>query len=534
MTQVELPQLSLQRYVDLVKRRRWHLLPVSLLGLVVGGLVAFLIPRYYVAETTIEHQAVSGLMEDLEEDPFAQIVDSAIDTIPLAVADAMEKLKWPEALLADPAERTLFVKDVASWVKPTDGNYKKQRSYALLRVTYRDQDGKRAAAFLNCLIQTWIKKRVDELREPAERARLLANEEQSRWEGAYNQLQADKQELERRYGVAPDFDLSVQAKVLSDRTDAQQALRKDLREREVKRDLLRVSVAKDRADLLLMPERVPPDLQALSLAAKAVPEVQQLNGLILVEKLFALGLRADSKFAASSQRRVAQAEAQLQQLLVGPLVDAEGLMPNLARVALLEKLAKDEAALAVLELETAKLDSDIKQEAVKLANLSEGFVQLDKKKRDLEAADTNKKAAVLDLKTQEATLAKLTSELPVRQLEQANVPPHPTDPNILIVALIGCLLGLGVAIGLILLLDMMQGSYKTIDDVERGLAVPVLGGMSHLETEEERVTGARGGRRAAIAAFAIVGLVVVVVTIFYVDPVRLPPVVRDLLAMLLG
>ena len=37
MTQVELPQLSLQRYVDLVKRRRWQLVPVSLLGLVIGA-----------------------------------------------------------------------------------------------------------------------------------------------------------------------------------------------------------------------------------------------------------------------------------------------------------------------------------------------------------------------------------------------------------------------------------------------------------------------------------------------------------------
>ena len=51
---VELPQLSLQRYVDLVRRRRWQLVPVSLLGLLVGAVVAFLIPRYYVAEATFE------------------------------------------------------------------------------------------------------------------------------------------------------------------------------------------------------------------------------------------------------------------------------------------------------------------------------------------------------------------------------------------------------------------------------------------------------------------------------------------------
>jgi hypothetical protein len=64
--------------------------------------------------------------------------------------------------------------------------------------------------------------------------------------------------------------------------------------------------------------------------------------------------------------------------------------------------------------------------------------------------------------------------------------------------------------------------------------VPVLGGLSHLETAEERQAVARSRRRAAAAAFGFVGLVVVVVTIFYVAPTRLPPVVRDLLALLLG
>ena len=55
MTQIEVPQISLQRYVDLLKRRRWQVIPVSLLGLLVGGLVAFFIPRYYVADVTVDY-----------------------------------------------------------------------------------------------------------------------------------------------------------------------------------------------------------------------------------------------------------------------------------------------------------------------------------------------------------------------------------------------------------------------------------------------------------------------------------------------
>ena len=36
MTQLDLPQISLQRYLDLLRRRRWQVIPVSLLGLLIG------------------------------------------------------------------------------------------------------------------------------------------------------------------------------------------------------------------------------------------------------------------------------------------------------------------------------------------------------------------------------------------------------------------------------------------------------------------------------------------------------------------
>jgi len=45
MTQADLPQLSLRRYVDLVKRRRWQVVPISLLGLLIGGSRACSWPR---------------------------------------------------------------------------------------------------------------------------------------------------------------------------------------------------------------------------------------------------------------------------------------------------------------------------------------------------------------------------------------------------------------------------------------------------------------------------------------------------------
>jgi hypothetical protein len=138
------------------------------------------------------------------------------------------------------------------------------------------------------------------------------------------------------------------------------------------------------------------------------------------------------------------------------------------------------------------------------------------------------------LREADVLLGQLGRQQTIKQIGKANPPPHPTEPNILVIALIGCALGLGVAIGLILLLDLLQGTFKTIEDVERAVTVPVLGGMSHLETDADRQVSARRRRRVSVTAGAFVTLCVAIVIIFYVDPTRLPPIVRDLLALLLG
>ena len=40
MSNFEVPQISLTRYVDLLKRRRWQVVPVSLIGLLLGGFLS--------------------------------------------------------------------------------------------------------------------------------------------------------------------------------------------------------------------------------------------------------------------------------------------------------------------------------------------------------------------------------------------------------------------------------------------------------------------------------------------------------------
>ena len=104
----------------------------------------------------------------------------------------------------------------------------------------------------------------------------------------------------------------------------------------------------------------------------------------------------------------------------------------------------------------------------------------------------------------------------------------------MLVALLGCVIGLFAATALVLLLDVIQGSFKTVEDVEKSLTVPVLGGVSHLETEMQRRLAVRSRRRATLVAAAFLTLTGGVVLLYYFDPTRLPPFVRHMLSMVLG
>ena len=85
----------------------------------------------------------------------------------------------------------------------------------------------------------------------------------------------------------------------------------------------------------------------------------------------------------------------------------------------------------------------------------------------------------------------------------------------------------GISSGLILLFDVLQSTYKTFDDVARSLPVPALGGISHLELEEDiRASKVRRLKITVVTVF-VLALVGAVFALYLVDPVRLPTWLRD-------
>lgn len=534
MTQVDLPQLSLRRYVDLVKRRRWQVVPVSLLGLLVGGVVAFFIPRMYVAETVIVHSQLPGGTEDPEH-PFRLIVETAKSSIPLYVEETLGELLWPEFAALDKFGQGQYARGVESRVTVLEQNGgDSTRSYATLRVFYRDRDGDRSAQLLNKLVQVWMARRTEEVRKPAREQSLEAKEKADRALDTVLRGRRVKAELERQYGIDPRFSIEDQKQEYSEQTKRHELERAALRDLESDYDKLLAAITKDEQDLAEMQARIVPQdqlwLEAGMADKKIAPLVQMaLKSMLSYQTTFT---RGSSNWWAAKRDYEAQV-AYIKQLLPKVPVDKDGMVPNPAHALKLAKIQADQKKLAVLAAEIARKKQIWAKEAADLLKLKDGYRIYENKLAEIREAEESRDEARKTWLDAEKQDAALFHDLPVKQLRPALPPPTPTEPNIMVVALAGCVLGLFAAIGLILLFDFLQGSFKSLEDVERGLGVPVLGGVSHLETEMERVSAQRSRRRVSLVAAAALLMVTAIVTIFYLDPNRLPTVVRDVLRVLL-
>lgn len=528
---VELPQLSLARYFDLLKRRRWQVIPVSLLGLLVGGIIAFFVPRYYVAEAYVDYYRLpSDVQSRPTEDPFKFVVDNAQILIPQATGPTMKKLGWPESAIADGFDKRQKEREVEERVRVQDINPGQGRTYARLVVTYRDQDGSRAAAFLNTLVATWMEQQLADMRRSIERESEFANQKSRAAIGEYNAINRELTYLSSQFGFERMWDQALQREDMRLRKETAEQLeaKLDAALREVVTLEQKIEVTQRELD------RTPHDLVAAADALKErFPEGSQearwFAELTIRKQSLETAMGEAHPDRASTVRRIAQLEK-----LLGGSVEEGTAVENPKLVALRKELEQLTVQLAAAKASQERLDKEVKDGREEQRRRAEAAETYFAKQRALVEAQQKREEASKQLESALGLQQQLDAKAPVKQVAPAFVPKRPTEPNILVVSALGCVLGLGAAIVLILLLDLLRGTLKTVDDVERALPVPMLGAVSFLETDEERRRTTTRRRRASLVASAVLLGAVVLVTTYYVAPHRLPPFARDLLSIVLG
>jgi uncharacterized protein involved in exopolysaccharide biosynthesis len=536
MTQLDVPTISFTHYLDLLKRRTWHVVIMSILGLVVGGVVAMLIPRYYVAHTTIElNRPILDPKLGTPLDPFSQLINAAIVTVPAGVQKALLVLKWIEAIDGPDEEQRAFRRATRGRISVDDrGPRNKGRRIAHLRITYKDLDGVRAAAMANELRKQWLAEFVDGLVVKAELEVLSFVRDKQAKSLQKQRAAREVQVYEETNGINPENWKDPRASgIISVISNEIRLVRTEIANLKAEINGLARKLANRKALMDATSPTLRANVEDLPTDPTLRKEYLMLFGTIqyTTRLLFAIKPAHPDYGPAKLTRENARIRlVELQKIAGG--ASPEQLNPayeNLEKEV--RNLTDDMGVKNDTLIERQSRLQKLAEEKKRLPGI---YFKYEDLRERLQLFQSQEVSLTNKLEEKQAMIRRIQTERPARLLATAYPPPAPTDPNPYILAMMGCIVGLAVAIALVLLIDFLQMSFKSVADVESGLGLPVLGTMTFLETDEE--SASTRDRRTRLTIFAVVFLVLLftIVTLYYVMPTSLPPFVVNLLEDVLG
>ncbi|GEM_PF-2631968 len=540
MSELELPSLQLGRYLELLQRRRWQLLPAALIGLLIGLFVAWMIPRYYVARTLVRlHPALlADSPSGPRQDPFVKEVSKARHTISdfNLVDEVVRSLGWDDfyALRNDSIDKYRGrIWEVISRITVLDLDSGEGRSSAMLAILFRDQDPIRAADFANRIRDLYLKRETEFVRQRAWSERERLQDEVAARFNEYEQALADMRRWYETSGLDP-FARTIDGKPLYAIRKEEWArlgtklaeLETGIRSRKAEIEDLERRLAKIPKERTKTPSVNDPAL--LALIGADLAELQ-----VLERKIRDWRPSHPSYAAALARKKVL--EARIKKAMKAPAGQALVKEPNPLWIETNKKLAE---LKGVQKADETRLEG-WRKTYKELSEYVSAMPSARESAERLESLVTQSRKAWESarrlLQNQDDLCGRLekTSAI-IEVVTNAEPPPAPTYPNRWLVALLGSGIGLASAIGLIFLFDLMQATWKTLEEVQRGLPVPALGGVSHLELPEEAEAARKRRMRITAVTAAALFLMAALIGVYFLDPVRLPDWARGALDALFG
>lgn len=543
MSELETPNLQIKRYVDLLKRRRWQILPVALLGLLIGTVVARLIPRFYEASTQIRiHQVSQDESRPYSrKDPLLREVSDARNTI-LAydlVREAVLGLPGWEDFFAVQDDAPKFNSKIRGvqgriWVADLDPG--EGRGSATLNIGYRDQDAQRTVDFVQRITKLYLQRRtefvINRAQRQASQLQKRANVRQSDWNDALKDLSSFIAETgfnpmaRNAQGLTPqDIQIRRRQKLADEVRDLEIQLETAIKER----DLLVAKIADGRIPKEILKKLDPSDPEVVKvfgpLLAERNKQVRRIKLYTPINPKHDEAVKALEVVDQVIERERKRFEEMGKTKRPHPLYVAA--RKRLAELATIIENARNQLVPRKQEL------LDVNKELASLGPNQQRYAKLQQRVEETRKAyDEAKSASNKQLDFLDSVRAN--RDQVVELLQPPYLPEEPTYPNKPLVSMLGLLIAVLVAGALIVLLDFLQSSFKTIDEVQRGLPIPVLGGVSYIELPEEVESSRRFRIKVTIISSIVLVLVGGLLAIYFLDPVRLPTWVLNLLDGLMG
>ena len=440
-------QVDFRKYLDLLFHHKKAFIITALAIMTGAVLLSYALPKQYEAKSVvfIEKNIMSELVKGLAVSPS---IEDKIKVLTYAMGSRTLLLKVFDDM--DMNVKKMSDKQVEELLRETQKNMevKTKEKEGLFQITFRHENPKFARDFVNTLIRRYIEENVASKREDAYGANTFLTE----------QIGAFKQNLEKS-----------DDKIVSYRQDAQglvnvgeSELFRAINDGQNRLDTLRLRLQQLEQTRLEL-QGVQPITPALRAAEKRLAELRVMYNDSYPEVIKVKSeIEALKEQARSGNKESEAAGGDIPQLR---LIDAE-----IAKVKSVEALTRKQIATYQSQLsripEARQEMEDLQREKRQSAQVYEALMARQSQ------SELSKQLEIQDKSSN------------FRVVDPAVIPIEPVSPNRVRIILIGIGAGLAVGFGLVMLLDSMDNSVKSVSSI-KALGVPVLGVIPKMENIQD-------------------------------------------------
>lgn len=511
MATADYNQGQLQDVLALFKRRAWQIVLPGAFGLALGVFFVALLPRSYKVSTQLEVHDVQAPIGGRGFDATAiQRELTKVSTIVKSrdrVRRIVEKQEWDDYLGADPDTQALYVDEVTARLSArTSATDKSMAGSQFVWMDYTDSDPQRAARFLNDVRDSFVQELVARGRDRAKEDLKKLQELRSEKEERYQDMERQLAELRKKYNLS-----LTQPAPGGGRQRNEDPLYQQLADTRVLLATVQQNLAQEKARNEILHQQydqTPPELpeQLVAAGVDVQGRIAQIETDIAVRRQDQQGIKSIHSKFKRLESEIQQLEEQRRILLnqsAPPSVDVN-YKPNPQRLALALDLQKSDQLLQTLAASERKLAEDERSFASRQQAMADVYREVTNLDTQVESTRTAFLDADQRYQVQKDYFEYVSGPQgnPFQVAARAEPPSEPDSPVVALV--VGIFAIAGLALGLIsaIVVEFGRNAFRSVGDVTRSMAIPVLGTIQAIVTRQERRNSLV--RRAAVGLASVV------------------------------
>ncbi len=479
--------IDLREYWQALMRRKWIVIIIFIAAVVSAALASQFMTPIYEATTSIMVQDKNASMGQLSFLEGAGVVSKNVNqnyvevlksrTLALRAAEMMGRHYDPNS-----AELAAFRNSIAiQLVSGTDA----------IRIKVQSPDRNEARDIANTLVEAFIEHNQEVNTEEARSARFFIEDQ---LKGVEADLRKAEDELrsfkEKEKVVAPSEEGKAILTRLTELEKAKAETTVTMNEAQRQLDEYRKKLKAEQPTTVASTTISNNPLFSQYKVRLADLETQ----LVITEQQYT----SDHPRVAAIKAEIASVRAQMDKE-VERIVSSETMAANPNYQTMLGQTIRLEVDIAAQQAKQKALDSQIGQVEKSLTTLPDKEVKLTRLMRNQSVLESV--FLLLKNKYEEYKITEAVKASGVQRLDEAITPQSPVKPRKKMNVAIAGFLGLFVGVGMVFMLEFLDTTLKTAEDIERYMELPVLGRIPMVDGNGDKRSGRRRRRRQRMKVF---------------------------------